>query len=223
MRLTTTAPLFALLLTIGCGENGQQTPSTPSTGTPGQPAAPANATADDWHNTDTLFTIMGGVQGKVVADLFAGDGYYTWKLIDAGARVIAIDDDAGSIAALEQEKKARGIGDDRLLLRVTPAGTPGLLANEADMALCTRPYLTINDRQAFFTQVRQGLKPPRRVFIVDFLAEQTPVGPPMDQRAGQEMVMGEMSTFGFTDIGAYSKTLPYRFVLFAQDFQEVNE
>ena len=37
---------------------------------------------------------MGGVEqsvkGKLVADLFAGDGYMTVKLLEAGANVIAI-------------------------------------------------------------------------------------------------------------------------------------
>lgn len=222
MRLSFTLPAFALLL-LACGGSSEHpsTTVTPAGGTSTTPVAQAQA--DDWHATDTLFRIMGGVSGKVVADLFAGDGYYTWKLVEAGAHVIAIDDDPAAIAAIEQEKRKRGIGDDRLLLRVTAAGNPGLLPNEADLVLCTRPYATINDRPTYFTQVRNGLKPPRRLYIVDFLAEQTPIGPPMDQRVDPEMVMTEMGTFGFTDVGVYSKTLPYRFVLFAQDFQEATE
>ncbi|MBK7286630.1 MAG: DUF1698 domain-containing protein [Flavobacteriales bacterium] len=81
---------------------------------------------------------MGPLQGKVVADMFAGDGYYTWKLLGAGARVLAIDDNPANIAALEARKKAEGIGDERLLVRLTPPGVTGLIPNEVDLALIIR-------------------------------------------------------------------------------------
>ena len=74
---------------------------TAATATPGCPPA---RTPDDWHTVDSLIVAMGGVNGKTVADLFVGDGYYTMKLLEAGAKVIASDDDPRNIEAL------RGVG-----------------------------------------------------------------------------------------------------------------
>jgi hypothetical protein len=88
------------------------------------------------------------------------------------------------------------------------------------MALSTRPFLSIPDRVGYFTKVKASVKMPRQVFIVDFLPVQSPVGPPMEQRVNEEQVMDAMEPCGFTDIGGYSKILPYRFVVQAMEFVE---
>ncbi|MBL7985309.1 MAG: class I SAM-dependent methyltransferase [Flavobacteriales bacterium] len=214
--------LSAVLLSlIACSEGNDPTAqsTTPaSTRSSGTAALPR--TTDDWHTTDTLFRMMGGVEGKVVADLFVGDGYYTMKLLEAGARVIALDDDPRNIEAITARKKEMNIGDDRLLIRSCTPGSPNLSVGEVDLALCTRPFISIPDPTGYFTKVKAAIKPPCQLFIVDFLQEQTPVGTPMDQRVPSEMVMDAMEPAGFTDIGAYGLKLPYRFVVHALDFVE---
>lgn len=188
---------------------------TPVTGA--QPA-PAPAAGPEWLATDTLFAVMGGVKDLVVADLFAGDGTYSLKLLEAGARVIAIDTDAGSLQALAAQASQRGFGPDRLTTRVTTPGVPGITPGEVDRALCTRTFLTIQDRVPFFTAVKAGLRPKGQLIIVDFLPEQTPMGPPMDLRVTVEQVMDELEPCGFTDIGGYTKKIPYRFIIQAMEF-----
>lgn len=190
------------------------TASTP-TGTPGCPPA---RTPDDWHTVDSLFLAMGGVNGKTVADLFVGDGYYTMKLLEAGAKVIAMDDDPRNLEALEAKKKEMGICDERLTIRSSASGTPNLSVNEVDVALCTRQLLSIPDPVGYFSKVRTCVRFPSNTFIVQFLPEQTPVGPPMDQRVPEDRVMDAMEPCGYTDIGSYSKKLPYRYMVQAQMF-----
>ncbi len=197
--------------------DGTSVNSGNSTSTP-----PPSRTPDDWHATDSLFKVMGGVNGKIVADLFVGDGYYTRKLLEAGARVIAMDDDPRNVEALSKWKTEAGIGDDRLLIRSSTPGAPNLNLAEVDMALCTRSFISIPDRSSYFMKVKASIKPPCMLFIVDFLPEQTPEGPPMDQRVSDEQVMDAMEPVGFTDIGGYTRKLPYRFVVQAMDFVEGN-
>ncbi len=192
--------------------------TTASTGTTSTPGCPPARTPDDWHTVDSLFAAMGGVNGKTVADLFVGDGYYTMKLLEAGATVIAMDDDPRNIEALEAKKKELGICDERLIIRSTPAATPALAVNEVDVALCTRQLLSMPDPVGYFTKVRSCIRFPSNLFIVNFLPEQTPVGPPQDQRMPEDRVMDAMEPCGFTDIGSYSKKLPYRYMVQAQMF-----
>ena len=182
------------------------------------PGCPPARTPDDWHTVDSLFAAMGGVNGKTVADLFVGDGYYTMKLLEAGAKVIASDDDPRNLEALEARKKELGICDERLEIRASVAGTPNLSMNEVDVALCTRQLLSIPDPIGFFTKVRSSVRFPSSLFIVNFLPEQTPVGPPLDQRIPEDRVMDAMEPCGFTDIGSYSKKMPYRYMVQAQMF-----
>lgn len=173
--------------------------------------------ADDQHIGDSLLTVMGNIQGKVVADMFDGDGYFAWKLMGAGARVLAIDDNPVNIAALEARKKAEGIGDDRLLIRLTTPGVTGLMPNEVDMALITREYSQLGDRPAWFAQLMTGVRAPHLFFMVNYLPQQTPEGPPLSQRMAFNTVADEVNGFGYGDVGILYKKIPYRYILFASE------
>lgn len=211
MRIPALLAVLPLLLAACVDDPGKGMPAT---------AGKASGDRTDWHATDTLFRLMGGVQGKTVADLFVGDGYYTLKLVEAGARVIAMDDDPANLTALAAKASELGIGEDRLMIRQAATGSPNLALNEVDAALCTRQFTSIPDRTAYFRKVKAAIKSPSPLFIVDFLPEQTPVGPPLDQRVSELQVMDAMEPVGFTDIGGYTRKLPYRFVVQAMDFIE---
>jgi predicted methyltransferase len=205
-----------LLLLAACVDKPANTTTATTTGS----TPVAAGISADWHATDTLFRLMGGVQGKTVADLFIGDGYYTLKLLEAGARVIAMDDDPRNVEALAAKARELGIGEDRLIIRTASPGTPNLSLKEVDLALCTRQFTGIPDQTNYFRKVKAAIKPPCQLFIVDFLPEQTPMGPPQDQRVSELQVMDAMEPAGFTDIGGYTRKLPYRFVVQAMDFVE---
>ena len=82
------AVLFGLLL-LACSGKAPD-PSIPAPAPPPQTGSTAD---DEWLMGDSVLAVMGDVHGLIIVDLFAGDGYYTEKLLDAGARVLAIDDD----------------------------------------------------------------------------------------------------------------------------------
>ncbi len=208
----------ALLLTSAC-TNGPNAAA-------GTPAGPGNAGSTtptrpmeeaDWRQPDLLFSLLPPVSGATVAVLFAGDGYYAFELVRAGARVIALETDPGLADQLKEKAMERGIGTDRLEVRLAAGGT-GLRAGEADMAFCSRPYVSIPDRVNFFKAVRASLKTPAPLILVDFIPERTPVGPPVHERISDQAVMDEMEQVGCTDIGAYGKKLPYQWVVIAMDF-----
>lgn len=190
-------------------------PAQTATDTSPVPEAPIQQTnANDPRAGDSLLSVMGTLDGKVVADMFAGDGYYTWKLMSAGARVLAIDDNPANIAALEARKKSEGIGDDQLLIRGTSPGVTGLMPNEVDLALITREYSTLGDRQAWFAQLMNDVKAPHTFFMVNYLPQQSPGGPPLSQRMDYSRVADEVTEFGYDDVGVMYKKMPYRFILF---------
>ncbi len=178
--------------------------------------APASE-EDAWRKPEVLVSIIPPVVGKSVAVLFAGDGYYAFKLVEAGARVIAIEPDGAQAGRLREAAAKRGIGTDRLEVRQVAQGT-GLNPGEADMAFCSRSYLTVPDRINYFRQVRSALKSPAPLVLVDFAPAESPVGPPVSERISEQAVMDEMELLGCTDIGAYGKKLPYQWVVIAMDF-----
>lgn len=164
---------------------------------------------------------MGGINGKVVADLFAGDGYIAFNMLQAGAaKVIAVDTDPANVEAMEKRREDLGIGRDRLEVRLAKPGDTGLEMNEVDLAFIFNRYTTIQDRKSYMQKVRLGTKAPKTVYIIDFLVAQTPVGPPVEQRMSDSQMMDELGEFEYTDMGARGDLLPYQYVLFAQDYVE---
>lgn len=157
---------------------------------------------------------MGPLEGRVVAEFYAEEEQHTWALLGAGARVLAIVDNPARAEALNARKMRDGIGDDRLLVRPVAPGAVGLLPNEADLALITREFSTLGNRQAWFGQLMAGLKPPHLFYLVNYLPLPSPEGPPMEQRTDFNRVADEVGQYGFQDVGIYYRKIPYRFILF---------
>ncbi len=212
MRFLLSIFLTTGLLYTAC--TGKDPAPTPTDATALTEAPIKQFDVNDPRAGDSLLTVMGPLAGKVVADLFAGDGYYTWKLLGAGARVLALDDDPANIAALEARKKSEGIGDDQLLIRGTTPGVTGLMPNEVDYALITREYSTLGDRKAWFAQLMNDVKAPHTFFMVNYLPQQSPGGPPLSQRMDYSRVADEVTEFGYDDVGVMYKKMPYRYILF---------
>ncbi|QQR86748.1 MAG: methyltransferase domain-containing protein [Flavobacteriales bacterium] len=216
---------FSLLL-VACGATDQ-----PAQGVDTAPAGTGTASRsdngsqgdprDNWQRPQEVFRAMGGIQGKVVADLFAGDGYIAFHMVKAGAaKVIAVDTDPANIAAMRQKKAELGLDDQRMEIRQVAPGETGLEMNEADLTFMFNRYTTIQDRKSYMQKVRLGTKSPKTVYIIDFLVAETPVGPPVSQRMSDSQMMDELGEYEYSDMGARGDLLPYQYILFAQDYVE---
>ena len=220
----------AILLFTACGNDPQETAGTGSEHTPTSTttAASTEDPRDTWQQpAEVLRMIEEGQEdknltGKVVADLFCGDGYFTMKLLERGATVIAIDNDEQTVMALKERAMAAGIPEDRLKVRVTAPGEPGITMNEADLALCVNRYTNIPERVEYLKKVYAGLRSHHQLFIIDFKQIETPVGPPMETRMAVEPIMDELMMAGYQDVAASSGTLPYQFIMVGQDVWEAN-
>jgi hypothetical protein len=226
MRIPSLIPLFFLILAAGCAEEKpEQKPTSPQGPLTTVPEAPRLEDRDDWQRPHELVSMMINTlkERNTVAHLFAGDGYYTFYLVDGGMNVIAIDSDPQNIALLEAEKARRGLGDDRLRIRQVQPGETGLSKEEVDAVLIVHQFTRIGDRAAFFEKVRDGMRFPRPLFMIEWQNKETPLGPPVDQRMPTERIMDELGSYGFYDVGAHSNKMPWQVVFFASDPMEMDE
>jgi hypothetical protein len=222
-------PVLTLaLMILACNGDGQPT-STPAAPVSGQQAATTTSSTGDMSERDSwlkpeviieTMSIPGPLAGKVVADLYADDGYFTIKLLQEGARVIAIQRDKGAADALRVRAAEAGFGPEKLEVRLVQGNEAGISMEEADLALLYGNYRNIADKRSYFAQVRSGLKGLNQLWIIDWLPKESPVGPPMEMRISDAVVMDEMELHGFTDIGSWSAKLPYHFLMFCMDFPE---
>lgn len=181
-------------------------------------APPADALRDERERPDVVIDLMKKgfrPQDAVIADLFARDGYYTFKLIEAGAKVIAVVNTAEEAEALERRKQLAGLTDDRLTIRAVAVGEPGLGPGEADLALMVDGFNTLHDQTTYFNRMRNGLRYPRPLFLVErrptVTTRMTPEENPM--LAMQQ----RMLELGYSEVGAYGDKIPSRVIVVATD------
>lgn len=214
---------LAAVLCAACSSEPQpNTISEPSTEpvstatSPSQYPAPNTAERDGWQKPQEVFLLMGNdMRNRTIADLAAGDGYFTFKLIEVGANVIAISTDQAELDAIEARKKAMKLSDARLQTRLATPLDPRLAPGEVDACLLVHAYARIPDKKAYLTRVYEGTKMPKPLFVLEWLNTETPIGPPMTDRVSSERIMDDIGLAGYTDVGTYSAKVPHQAFIFA--------
>jgi hypothetical protein len=219
VRLLTTTVLLSILAACSSGPAAEQAPETTDSAAPETAVArtaPSTSERDTWQKPQEVFMLMGNeLRGRTIADLAADDGYFTFKMIEVGANVIAIDPDPAKLAAIEARKKELGLSDERLRTRLGSLDDPNLAPEEVDACILVHSYTGIRKKQEYLTKVFNGTREPKPLFLLEWLKAATPIGPPMGERISAEQVMDELILGGYTDIGTYTAKIPYQAFIFA--------
>ncbi|MEL6276996.1 MAG: methyltransferase domain-containing protein, partial [Bacteroidota bacterium] len=87
---------------------------------------------------EKVIEYLGEVEGKKIVDIGAGSGYFSVKLAEQGAQVIAADVNDGFQDFLKSRIQENDIIN--IELRKVPFDSPDLKDNEVDMALIVNTY-----------------------------------------------------------------------------------
>ncbi len=169
-----------------------------------------------WQKPDEVMRLLGPLEGKKVMDLGCGSGYFTVRLLAAGASVIAADVNQEFLDYIKKRVEEETESAPEISYRKLPNDSPKLEAAEVDMVLTVNVYHHIENRAAYFTQVKQGLAPEGKLVIVDFFKKETPKGPPYKMRIPAEQVEKELLEAGFKKFEVRKDVLPYQYILIAQ-------
>ncbi len=175
-----------------------------------------------WQKPDLVIDQLGEVEGKVVADLGAGTGYFSRRIAYKGARVIAIDIDPHAIQWM-QEQKARFPVElqDRLVIRLAEPDDPHLAKNEVDIILLVNTYSYIQNRVDYFKRLQTAIKASGNIVIIDFKKNETPFGPDIEERIDVADVEKELRAAGYDIVKIDVESLEYQYIIKAQK-KEVN-
>nr|WP_321412694.1 methyltransferase domain-containing protein [uncultured Allomuricauda sp.] len=170
---------------------------------------------DAYQQPDKVMEYLGDLQGKTVMDIGAGSGYFSVKLADKGAKVIAADVDDEFQEYLNQRIAENHL--ENIELRKIPYDGPALKDREADMVLIVNTYHHIENRPDYFAKVKRGLTGNGELFVIDFFkTEDVPVGPPMHHKVSIDAVVSELKKAGFTSFEVVVDLLPYQYIVKAQ-------
>jgi cyclopropane fatty-acyl-phospholipid synthase-like methyltransferase len=167
-----------------------------------------------WQKPDLVIQQLGNVEGKTVADLGAGTGYFSRRIAYKGARVIAIDIDPLAIQWMEEQKEKFPIElRDRLIIRQAEPDDPKLNPNEVDMVILVNTYTYIENRVAYFSKLKDAIRRGGSILVIDFKKTQTPFGPELDERVDAQQVQQELKDAGYTILTSDEASLEYQYII----------
>lgn len=170
-----------------------------------------------WQKPDLVIQQLGDVEGKVVADLGAGTGYFSRRIAYKGAKVIAIDIDPKAIQWMEEQKARFPVElRDRLVIRLADPDDPKLNPGEVDIVLLVNTYSYIQNRVAYFSGLKETIRPDGFIVIIDFKKKETPFGPALAERVAVKDVEQELMSAGYTLVGIDETSLDYQYIIKAR-------
>ncbi|MFN7707233.1 MAG: class I SAM-dependent methyltransferase [Sphingobacteriia bacterium] len=167
---------------------------------------------DAWQKPEAVIALFGNLTGKVVADIGAGSGYFSFRLARQARQVWAIDIDPRFLKYIETKNEAQS-EPLPIKTRLGKADTPGLAAGLVDAVLVVNTYHHIDARIDYFRAVWQAMKPGARLVVVDYKKGDLPLGPPDKLKLSVDTMQQELKAAGFRLLAADPVALPYQHVL----------
>jgi SAM-dependent methyltransferase len=170
-----------------------------------------------WQNPDKVLDKMGDLNNLTVADIGVGTGYFAFRIVRRGAKLIGIDIEEKFLEYIEDRKSDLPESfSERITTRLTAPDTPSLLNNEVDWVLIVNTYYILNNRVNYLQKIRDGLKTGGRLIVVDFKSGNIPIGPNEDEKVASEEAIMEMKDAGFKIIDKDLNSLQYQYIIVAQ-------
>ena len=150
---------------------------------------------DAWQMPDRVIDALALKAGESVADIGAGTGYFTIRLARTAAKpkVYAVDIEKSMLEHIRKRAAHEGLAN----ITTVAAGPDSTNLPEAvDVVLIVDTYHHIPNRPAYFTALKEKMKPGARLAIVDFRKD-APSGPPKEFRFTPEQISSELERAGF--------------------------
>ena len=168
---------------------------------------------DAWQKPDEILNALGIKKGQTVADIGAGSGYLTVKLserVGEGGAVFAEDIQQEMLDYMNKRLTEKGIKNVTLVLGAMD--DPKLPSNSLDVAILLSTYHEIAQPIDFIKKIKRALKPQGRLAILEF-SDESPIGPPIQVRLPEELVIHEAQKAGFTLSQRHTFLMPYQYFL----------
>jgi ubiquinone/menaquinone biosynthesis C-methylase UbiE/rhodanese-related sulfurtransferase len=135
---------------------------------PGRPPVGGSGSRESWQRVPDIFAALGVAAGAVIADVGAGDGFFTTRLARAvgpAGKIYAVDISPSALDRLQANLRTGQIENVEPVLGT--ATDPRLPAGRLDAALIVNAYHEMTEHQAMLDAIRRALKPGGRLVIVE--------------------------------------------------------
>lgn len=178
---------------------------------------PGKLDREVWQKPDLIIHKLGDVSDKIVADIGAGTGYFSFRFALKAKKVIAVDIDTSALSFIEKNKnKLPQEYQQRLETREAKVDDPNLNHEEVDIILIINTIAYINDIPGYLKNIRKTLKKNGEIMIVDYKMKKLPINaPPKKERIYLDKVEEILESAGFTKIVTDDTSLDYQYIITA--------
>jgi predicted methyltransferase len=161
---------------------------------------------EEWQKVDQILSAMAVRSGATVADVGAGDGFFTTRLARAvgpDGRVFAVDVEENALTRLRKRLEDEGIRN--VFVVKGTASDPRLPERSLDAALIVNAYHEMAQHQQMLSALRSALKPDGKLVIVEPISDARRSGSRAEQTKAHEIapefVLADARSAGFRIVG----------------------
>lgn len=174
-----------------------------------------NPIRDFWQNPDLVVDKLGNISGKVIADIGAGTGYFTFRLAPMASKVIAIDVENRFLEYIEDRKFELGNSGftSKIETRLCLPDDPLLANNEVNVVLIVNTYHFIKERVAYLKKIHLGMQAKGELVLVDFKQGKMSVGPMESVKVPLALAERELIAAGFRIVEKDTSGLQFQYII----------
>ena len=167
-----------------------------------------------WQNPEAVLNKFNDLKGKKIADIGAGTGYFSFKMAERGAMVIAVDIEVQFLDYIQERKAdiAYPYAQKVTTQKALP-DDPQLPENSVDGILIVNTYPYLPERVSYLKKLKTSLQQPGKIVIVDFKPGEMPVGPREEFKILPETILAELRKAGFSQFMMDNTSLPYQYII----------
>ncbi len=162
-----------------------------------------------WQDPEHLLNVLEVAPREVWADVGCGPGFFTIPVARRVKKVFAVDIQAPMLGVLQKRLQNAGVTNVEILL--SGENHIPLPDRSVDGVLLVNVFHEVQDGEAFFRELVRIAR--RRLAIVEWKREDTPVGPPLDERLSEFAVYSFLVARGEVREVKAHDIYPYHYVL----------
>jgi len=174
----------------------------------------------DWQKPELVVNKFGDLTNKTVVDIGAGFGYFVSYLVSKAEKVIAVDIDTTAIEILKMGKaRYPEKTQNKIDIRLVEPDDPKIEDNEVDAVLIANTFAYIENKVAYLTNLRKGMKDNGVIVIVDFKMKKLKIdAPPPSDRMSLLETEEKLEQAGYRILESDDSSLDYQYIVVASLF-----
>ncbi len=219
--------LLIVAVILGCSDSGSQSPKEVDLVTDKSDSAVVGNTGQRedgdrrlaWQKPDLVIGKLGDLNDKVVADIGAGTGYFTFRPVNRAKKVIAVDIDTNSIRWIESFRQSMDSTlQTKVETRLVLPDDPRLSPNEVDVVIIINTIGYIKDRLTYLRNLKKSIVPGGLLMVVDFKIKriQGNIAPPPERRVSILDLENDLESAGYFLLETDDTSLDYQYIVLAR-------